>query len=368
MESGKVVAKSATAKRHTFDVKKFLALQLVVWTTYGVVHYAASIPAILPEERQVIAIAKAVRAITGFGVSSLLVPVLQWRRFSHRATLGFIAGLGAVIAAFAWMFLDRVVLVITASAFQLSIPWDRFPRGMDLDYLFVMLAWTGAYVGLMLFERSSAQREELLKQQVDMQSARLSLLAAQLNPHFLFNSLNTIRSLAAEDATRTREVVSRLSSFLRRVISFDATIPVHLGQEIELARDYLGVEQARFESAMDVAFEIDPSSADILVPPLILQPLLENAVKHGEPDCTGIRRILVTASMKEEELRLRIENSGSLIGASRYDGVGLKLTESRLAHLYGDAHAFHLSEGDRVVIAEVTINAPLRRASDGEQS
>ena len=84
-----------------------------------------------------------------------------------------------------------------------------------------MLAWTGCFVAFALFEHSRDQREELLRRQMDVQAARLDLLAAQLNPHFLFNSLNTIRSLAAEDAGRTREVVSRLSSFLRRVISFE---------------------------------------------------------------------------------------------------------------------------------------------------
>ena len=270
-----------------------------MWATYGVVHYAASIPAILPEEREAIAIAKAIRAVTGLLISSGLVPLLRSQRDSRRAALGMVAGSAAIAAGFVWMFLDRVFLVAIASSIRLTIPWERFVHGMDLDYLFVMIAWVAAYAGLMLFDHARAQREELLMQQVEMQGVRLGLLAAQLNPHFLFNSLNTIKSLAAEDPVRTREVVGRLSSFLRRVISIDAAGSTILQQEIDLARDYLGIEQARFESLLSVHFDIDPSAGTVLVPPLILQPLLENAIKHGEPDADGVRQVLVAASMSD---------------------------------------------------------------------
>ena len=343
----------------TFAVRRFFVLQLLVWTTYGAVHYAASLPAILSEERLVIGIAKAIRALTGLGISSLLVPLLEWRRFTHRAALGLIAGIAAIGAGFAWMFVDRVALVTVASLVPLSIPWERFPRGMDLDYLFVMLAWTGAYLGLMLFERTRAQREELLRQQVHLQGTQLSMLAAQLNPHFLFNSLNTIRSLAAEDATRTREVVSRLSSFLRRVLSFDAAVPVALEQELDLARDYLSVEQARFESGLEIDFDVDPSTAGRLVPPLILQPLLENAIKHGEHAADGVRRVIVGASTSDHRLVLRVTNNGTLDRTK--DGVGLQLTKSRLAHMYGDRQSFDLFQHDGHVEARISIDAAAQR-------
>ena len=348
-------ALDASPATRRFGVRRFILLQLLIWTTYGVVHYAASIPAILPEERQIIGIAKAIRAVTGLGISSLLVPLLEWRRLSQRNALIVVALTASIAAGFAWMFVDRVVLVTVASIAQLSIPWERFPHGMDLDYVFVMFAWTAAYLGLMHFERGQAQREELLKQRVHMQGARLSLLAAQLNPHFLFNSLNTIRSLAAEDATRTREVVSRLSSFLRRVISFDAAVPVPLEQEIELARDYLSVEQARFESGLDVTLDIDQAPLNVMVPPLILQPLLENAIKHGEPNSSGVRRVSVGVSADDREVSLHVTNTGSLSG-SHTVGLGLELTRSRLAHMYGEGQTFRLSQRDGHVVATITID------------
>ena len=368
MGAAQVVEAMAIVEPPRFGAMRFFMLQLVIWLTYGVVHYAASIPAILPEEHFVIAISKAVRAITGLAVSSLLIVPLQWRRYSHRAALGVIAAVGAIAAGFAWMMLDRVVLVTLASVGRLTIAWERFPHGMDLDYVFVMIAWTAVCVGFMLFERSNAQREALLAQHVQMQRAQLSLLAAQLNPHFLFNALNTIRSLAAEDATKTRDVVSRLASFLRRVVDFDATTPVTLQQEVGLAHDFLSIEQARFESGLNVIYETDATLANILVPPLILQPLLENAIKHGEPESDGVRRVRLYSTMQDGAAILRVENSGTL-GNRNSDGAGLKLTTSRLANYYGSRSAFELAaDGTNGVVAQIRIAPPLERAPPSDRS
>jgi LytS/YehU family sensor histidine kinase len=229
---------------------------------------------------------------------------------------------------------------------------------MDLEYMFVMIAWTAGYMALMLLKRNQSQREALLRQEVDIQRTRLSLLAAQLNPHFLFNALNTIRSLASEDATRTREVVSRLSAFLRRVITVDPAVPVPLEQEIQLAHDYLDVEKARFESTLDVTFDIASGTAAIEVPPLILQPLLENAIKHGEA-VNGTRSVVISAAAVNGELIVTVKNSGIL--REQPFGTGLDLTKARLQQTYGDRQAFELSQSGSDVIAKLTIPALQRR-------
>jgi signal transduction histidine kinase len=341
---------------------RFLAFQLLIWSVYGVVHYAASIPAIDPHDRVAIGLAKGVRALTGLGISSLLVPLLEWRK-NWRGLIP-LAAAAAVSAGFAWMITDRILFVTAASIAHVRIPWKDFIHGVDLDYLFVMIAWTTGYVTSMLLNRSRSEREELLKQRVRMQDAQMSLLAAQLNPHFLFNSLNTIRSLAAEDVGKTREVVSRLSSFLRRVISFDTATPVRLNEEVGLARDYLAVEQARFEEDLQVQFDVDPASADVLVPPLILQPLIENAIKHGEAGADGIRHIAIGTSATDGRLTLRVENSGRLNGAERSNGVGVQLTRDRLAHLYGDGGSFALTSAEGKVVAAITIDLDKLRGRD----
>jgi LytS/YehU family sensor histidine kinase len=256
------------------------------------------------------------------------------------------------------MFVDRIVLVTVASASGVVIPWERFPHGMDLDYVFVMLAWSAGFVSFVLLEKSRSQREALLRSEVDAHHARLSVLASQLNPHFLFNSLNTIRSLAAEDPSLTRDVVTRLSSFLRRVLSIDPMSAVSFADELELAADYLSVEKARFEKGLDTSFNVDPTVNEIPVPPLILQPLLENAIKHGSPGSDGVLRIAIDAAMRDGDLVASVSNTGSLAGGASADGVGLNLTKSRLEQMFGRRSSFALASIDGRTVATIRVPAP----------
>lgn len=333
--------------------RRLFAFQILIWCVYGVVHYAASIPAIAADDHIAIGLAKAARAITGLVISTALVPLLEWKK-NWRGLMP-LSAVAAISAGFLWMIVDRVAFITAAAIAQIHIPWQDFIHGVDLDYLFVMIAWTIGYVTSMLLDRSRLEQEELLKQRVRTQDAQMSLLAAQLNPHFLFNSLNTIRSLAAEDAGRTREVVSRLSSFLRRVISFDSASPVRVEEEIGLARDYLAVEQARFEDGLEVEFDIDPRSNDIVVPALILQPLIENAIKHGEAGPDGIRHVRLATSINDRDLILRVSNSGMLDGKEGTHGIGLQLTRDRLAHVYASGASFALTNEGQTTAATITI-------------
>jgi signal transduction histidine kinase len=326
--------------------RNFVRIQALVWLTYAVVHFAASLPAISDSERPVMAFASVIRALTGAFASSL-IPVGQILR--DKNTRWWLVSAIAIVATGGWMFLDRAILVTFAAIFDFIIPWGRFPRGMELEYLFVMLAWATGFAALTLSTESAAQREELISRQLQIQNAKLSLLAAQLNPHFLFNSLNTIKSLAAEDPARTREIVTRLASFLRRAIALDRTSSVPLQTELDLARDYLSVEEARFETGLEVSYDIDPDVNHVTVPPLILQPLLENAIKHGDADGDGVLRIKLSAIQTNEGAEIVISNTGKLSNQSG-EGIGLPLTKSRLAHLYGVDHTFSLSQkGDRVI-------------------
>jgi two-component system LytT family sensor kinase len=328
----------------------------LIWSAYGVVHFAASLPAILDEERGVMALAAIVRAITGFLVSLALTAVLPRFTGAHRIALAGIALLCAIVAGFAWTIFDRAALVTIASAWRVEIPWDRFIRGMDLQYFFVMAAWITGYIVLLVTARDQAQRETLLQQQLELQEVRLNLLAAQLNPHFLFNSLNTIRSLAAEDPVRTREVVTRLSSFLRQVTDLKPTDLVTLAKEVELARDYLEVEKARFEDGLEVTVNADPDASTSLVPPLILQPLLENAIKYGEP-IGGIRTVAVSAMAQPQHIVLRVANTGRL--ESRIARTGWRLTQERLDQIFGSRHTFQAEQDANTV--SVTITMPRTR-------
>jgi two-component system, LytTR family, sensor kinase len=339
----------------TSSGNRFLIVQLLLWGTYAAIRYAASIPAILPAERPAMALATVVRAVTGMMLSSAMWPLVTTRLQSERRQPWMIIAAAAFAAGWAWTFLDRIALVTIASLTRVEIPWIRFVHGMDLDYFFVMLAWTAGAAGIVLADRARSQNEKILEQQLAAESARLQLLASQLNPHFLFNALNTIRSIAAEDSDRTREVVSRLAAFLRRVLSFDPSVPTRLDEELTLAADYLDVERARFESALSVDMSVSVEAAEAMVPPLTLQPLLENAVKHGTADADGIRRIAVNAGMKNGSLHVAVSNRGRLFRENGA-GLGLDLTGNRLRHMYGDSARLTLDQVNESVVATIVID------------
>lgn len=302
------------------------------------------------------AFARGVLALTGFGITSLLWPAL--RRFEPHGprTWAALAGL-AMAAGWLWTILDRLVLVSVATVLGLAIPWYSFPRGIDLEYYFVALAWISGALVLRLWEREREVREALLEQQIRAREAQVRELAGRLHPHFLFNSLNTIRALAAEDPDRAREMLTRLATFLRHALAIDPAKPIPLAAEIESARAYLWIEEARFEPELEIAVEVDPAAEVLLVPPLILQPLIENALLHGEPAPDGIRRVRLNAQLREGRLRLDVASTGPL-AADATERQGLGLTRTRLRQAFGSDARLTLDERDGWVVAQLEVDAP----------
>jgi sensor histidine kinase YesM len=168
--------------------------------------------------------------------------------------------------------------------------------------------------------------------------ARLAALQAQLNPHFLFNSLNTIAVLVRDQdsATATR-VIEQLSDVLRRTLGRGNANEVALGDELELVRQYLAVEQARFSDRLRPAFDIDPGTLPAAIPSFALQHLVENAVRHGIARKSTAGRVVVTARRDGEALELSVRDDGGGPGAgAALPGHGLENTRERLRTLYGD--------------------------------
>lgn len=336
-----------------------LAIQLAVWTTYGLLRYLAALPAVDPGERAALALADLVRAGTGFAVTSALGPVLLPRFDPARARSWGLAALTVVLAALGWAMIDRAILVTVAAASGIAIPWDRFPRGFELEHGLVLAAWTAAALAFRLRERERAAREEALAERLVAREAQLRALAARLEPHFLFNSLNAVRSLVIDDPARARETVTRLAAFLRHTATTDPATPVPLAEEIESARTWLRIEEARFEHDLEARIDVTSSAERALVPPLLLQPLLENAIRHGEPDDDGVRRIRLEAGLEPDgELQIEIHNTGALRPDEPGEGLGLELTRSRLGATYGPAARIELGGSDGWVRAAIRIAAP----------
>ena len=194
--------------------------------------------------------------------------------------------------------------------------------------------------------RYRAQREESLRVAAQLRAqlaeARLDALRMQLDPHFLFNTLHAISSLVERDPRGVRRMISRLSELLRYTIEGPTDQEIPLRQELELLRRYLEIMEVRFQGRLEVTTDVQERALDALVPNLILQPIVENAIKHGVSRIEGTGRIALRARVDNGQLILGVENNAPLIESGATGGVGVRNTRARLAHLYGGDQSFEL--------------------------
>lgn len=197
-----------------------------------------------------------------------------------------------------------------------------------------------------------------------LSEARLGALRARIHPHFLFNTLHAISTLVGRDPPRARDMIARLSDLLRLSLERDADQEITLREELEYIDLYLDIEQARFGDRLDVDLAIDPATLDALVPNLILQPLVENAIRHGIARLERRGALRITASRANGRIEIRIVNDvpppeeSSTAGGR---GIGLGNLRQRLDALYGGGHA--LSARRVAESFEVTVELPFREAA-----
>jgi hypothetical protein len=201
-----------------------------------------------------------------------------------------------------------------------------FAAGLPLYLLSVVLHYL-----VLAFEASYAAERLVLDSQVSAREAELRALRAQLNPHFLFNSLNSINALVGPDPEGARRMCEGLGDFLRRTLALGARDAVTLGEELALVDRYLDIEQVRFGDRLRVERAVDPSASACQVPPLLLQPLVENAIKHGIQDCVAGGTVRLEAQRHGDTLRLTVENPVEEDAPRRRgEGVGLANVRRRL--------------------------------------
>jgi LytS/YehU family sensor histidine kinase len=207
--------------------------------------------------------------------------------------------------------------------------------------------------------RRSAETEAL-RLALIAQTSQFHALRSQLNPHFLFNCLNSLRELVDEDRDRAKQVIDQLSALLRYTLRADRVETVSLKEELAAVEDYLTLEKVRFEERLCTRFDIDPQSLEARLPPMLLQTLAENGVKHGIARLPAGGELAVVTQALEGNLRVEITNTGKLSDATEgSSAVGLDNARERLRLMYGNSASLTLAAaGDSTVRAEVVI--PLR--------
>lgn len=203
--------------------------------------------------------------------------------------------------------------------------------------LFAFIAWGALFVGCKLFFAHQAQQSLLTRAQVKTKQAQLQTLRYQLNPHFLFNVLNSIDiSILSDEKDTAHQMVMRLSGFLRNTLEYGEQDKIALEKEIDIIRDFAGIEQLRYGDAVCLSIELELGCEQVMVPSMILQPLVENAVKFAWSQAQS-GQITLTAGKQQNNLVIEIINScGAQEQARPGTGTGLKNTQERLALVYGE--------------------------------
>ena len=263
-------------------------------------------------------------------------------------TLGMLAG--ALLAA-------AVVILIT-----------RVWLGTSPVMLVVAIFYGGAFVAAMVMVQNAVrrlydygQREavRLARAEAQLADARLAALQAQMNPHFLFNALNTVASLVVRDPRAAEATVENLSDVLRMTLERSQDVSGTLAEEIAYVRAYLSVEAQRFGDRLAVAWAISPDANEAMLPPLAIQPLVENAIKHGIGHRREGGRLVIAAERVGDRLRVSVSDNGDGFATDHDEGTGLGNLRKRLDVMYGRAASLAIESS--ATGACVTLDLPHAR-------
>lgn len=289
------------------------------------------------------------------GWSALPLRGLTWRIVAAGLLLGTPLGI--------------IIQLTDLSGLQGPLPGDYAPAlVLPIQYLLnilnsaiLLMIWLTIYfiVLAMRRHRSAELRQSELARA--LQLAELRLLKTQLNPHFLFNALNTVRSLIADDPSRAQSAVTRLANTLRYTLSSGQDELVTLAQELEIVADYLELESMRFEERLRVEYDVAPGAGVVYIPVMLLQTVVENAIKHGIAELPSGGVLRISAALRDDVLVLEVQNPRPppAMRAAR-EGIGLRNADERLRLLFGARAGLDL-DMSQPAIATARIRIPQHR-------
>lgn len=222
--------------------------------------------------------------------------------------------------------------------------------------LLLISLWMLIYIVYHFVQKNRNDQFDRLKLESTVKELELKTIKSHINPHFIFNSLNSIRALVDENPQRARRAITELSNILRSSMQAEKAETVPLEKELDIVKDYLALEQMRFEERLKTEFDIDEKALQQPVPPMMLQTLVENAIKHGiSKQITG-GVVRIAARFRNNYLELLVQNTGQLPPAINEDGFGIKSTQNRLNLMYHGKAAFAISNaGMNTVESKVTM-------------
>lgn len=228
--------------------------------------------------------------------------------------------------------------------------------GRVLNWTVLLLLWSMAYFGYALFIRTRREEIRNLRLETANRENQLGNLRAQMNPHFMFNALNSIRALIDEDPEQAKRAITQLSAILRNAMATVKRKVVPLGEELDVVKAYLALEAMRYEERLRVRFAVDDGLERQPVPPMLLQTLVENAVRHGVANIPEGGDVVIGARLEGTAMILFVHNSGHYVpGQVNGSGIGLRNTRKRLEMIYGSKAHLDINNQNNMVVTEVFV-------------
>jgi LytS/YehU family sensor histidine kinase len=350
--------------RLTENLSLFWTLQIVGWSGYMLDRYLSAEGRFFP--------VYFIYLVVACALTFALRPIYHrvWKRKPNVLIIGAVIVVGSIIAAFLWLIIGEIVFAILGiRAFpvpqkQSLIGYlsETFIVSLQHHKPFLFLSWSALYFGIKYWQDKQREEENAVKAKTLAQEAELKILRYQLNPHFLFNSLNSASALVHESPKRAEQMIGELSEFLRYSLINNKIETVALREEIEAVKNYLNVEKVRFEDKLKVEFDICRESEKFCLPIFLLHPLIENAVKYGMKTSPLPIEINIVTQLKNEVLTIEISNTGKWIEEkSGLNGnstrIGLENVRKRLEQAFPNRHRFETYERDGRVFACLKITA-----------
>jgi two-component system LytT family sensor kinase len=309
--------------------------------------------------------------IINYWLYALLTPLVIFLSLRYRVTrhdwglpllihligLGFYNALYALLRGFAFPLGNQLTGEMTIRSMALAV---GVFRGAFYGNFWMYSQVVAVTLAVQYYRESRERQLQGIKLESQLSQAQLQLLKAQLQPHFLFNTLHAISTLMARDVAAARRMIVCLSQLLRMAMERAEAQELTLGKELDLVSNYLEIEKTRFQDKLQFEFNIDADVMDAMVPALLLQPLIENAVRHGIATQSKPGLISVLAAKAGDQLEITIEDNGPGLDPSvmRKEGIGLTNTRARLLQLYGAGHTFELYNGTESGL-KVSIRIPI---------
>ena len=301
--------------------------------------------------------------LTGFVVTSLLRYYLRFIQIKIKSIIliSFILILTIYTVTIVWYLIDVSLSYPFFDEKRISFFYKylSFKGLIKRNYaqFFLLFGWIALYYGIRFWIDFQVEKERKEEALVLAQRAELEMLRYQLNPHFLFNSLNSIRALVDENQKAAKLMITELSEFLRYSLLQKEVKLVPLNRELEVIKHYLSIEKKRFEEKLQIEYNISEKAGKIKVLSFILHPLIENAIKHGMKTSQMPLKILLQSFIKTDTLYITVCNSGKWVDGSKEDGTntGLQNVKKRLKNAYNENYSFNIVKKDDAVCIHITI-------------